>query len=89
MSELDYRDNYSSLIEALQMGGAVGAENVKPEKVSEGLVRRLKTEKSMSDDKSEDQPLSKRILNKMDSVRKENKVRLESLSKTNKKEVLE
>ena len=67
----------------------MGAENIKPEKVSEGLVRRLKTEKSMSDDKSEDQPLSKRILNKMDSVRKENKVRLESLSKTNKKEVLE
>lgn len=89
MSELYYKDNYSSLIEALQMGGAVSAENVKPEKISEGLVRRLNTEKSMSDDKSEEQPLSKRILNKMDSVRKENEVRLERLSKTNKKEVLE
>jgi hypothetical protein len=89
MSELYYKDNYSSLIKALQMGGAVGAENIKPEKVSEGLVRRLNTEKSRSDDKSEEQPLSKRILNKMDSVRKENEVRLERLSKTNKKEVLE
>ena len=89
MSELYYKDNYSSLIEALQMGGAVGVENVKPEKVSEGLVRRLNTEKSMLDDKSEEQPLAKKILNKMDSNQKENAARLEQLAKKDKKEVFE
>ena len=89
MSELDYKDNYSSLIEALQMGGAVGTATLKPEKVSEGLVRRLNTEKSMLDDKNEEKTLSKRILNKMDDVRKENETRLERLAKTDKKEVLE
>lgn len=89
MSELDYKDNYSSLIEALQMGGAVGTANPKSEKVSEGLVRRLNTEKSILDDKSEEKTLSRKILNKMNDVRKENETRLERLTKTDKKEVLE
>lgn len=51
MSELDYKDNYLSLVQALQMGGTAGIEAFRSSRGSKGLGRRLNPEKYMSDDK--------------------------------------
>ena len=72
MSELNYKINYTSLIDALQMGGTAGAEALKSSRITRGLGRKLDTEKYVRDE--EDKPsLQKRILDSMDKVRKENK----------------
>lgn len=81
MSELDYKDNYLSLVQALQMGGTAGIEAFRSSRGSKGLGRRLNPEKYMSDDKSEEPSLSKRILDRMDNVKKENESMLEQLAK--------
>ena len=72
MSELDYKINYTSIIDALQMGGTAGLESFRSSRSVRGLGTKLDPDKYVTD--TEESPsLQKRILDKMDSVRKENK----------------
>jgi len=78
MSELDYKINYTSMIDALQMGGTAGLESFRSARSTRGLGTKLDTEKYVDDE--EDKPsLQKRILNKMDKVKKENKSMAEKM----------
>ena len=70
MSELNYKINYTSLIDALQMGGTEGLESLRSSRTTRGLSTKLDTEKYVEDE--EKPSLQKRILNKMDAVKKEN-----------------
>jgi len=78
MSELDYKINYASLIDALQIGGVEGAQAFKSARVSRGLATPLDAEKYVDDDE-EDTSLQKRILNSMDKVQKENESMAEKM----------
>ena len=69
MSELDYKINYTSMIDALQMGGTAGLESLRSARSTRGLGTKLDTEKYVEDE--EKPSLHKRILNKMDPVKKE------------------
>ena len=72
MSELNYKINYTSMIDALQMGGTAGLESLRSSRTTRGLGTKLDTEKYVKDE--EDKPsLQKRILDSMDKVKKENK----------------
>ena len=78
MSELDYKINYTSMIDALQMGGTAGLESFRSARSTRGLGTKLDTEKYVDDE--EDKPsLQKRILNKMDKVKKENESMAEKM----------
>ena len=78
MSELNYKINYTSLIDALQMGGTAGLESLRSSRTTRGLGTKLDTEKYVKDE--EDKPsLQKRILNKMDAVKKENESMAEKM----------
>jgi len=78
MSELDYKINYTNMIDALQMGGTAGLESFRSARSTRGLGTKLDTEKYVDDE--EDKPsLQKRILNKMDKVKKENKSMAEKM----------
>jgi len=79
MSELEYKDNYLSLIQALQMGGTAGIEALKSSNESRGLGRRLDGNRYVSDEEVGESSLSKRLLSKMDNTQKENKSMLEQL----------
>ena len=71
MSELDYKINYTSMIDALQMGGTAGLESFRSSRSVRGLGTKLDPDKYVTD--AEESPsLQKRILDRMDSVRKEN-----------------
>ena len=78
MSELDYKINYASLIDALQIGGVEGAQAFKSARGSRGLATPLETEKYVAD-KEEKPSLQKRILGRMNDVQKQNKSMLEQL----------
>tara|TARA_R100001198_G_C5158723_1_gene164798 strand:- start:30 stop:806 length:777 start_codon:yes stop_codon:yes gene_type:complete len=78
MSELNYKINYTSIIDALQMGGIAGAQALKSSRIARGLGRKLDTEKYVRDE--EDKPsLQKRILDRMDEVKKENESMAEKM----------
>jgi len=79
MSELEYKDNYLSLIQALQMGGTAGIEALRSSNESRGLGRRLDGNRYVSDEEVGESSLSKRLLSKMDNTQKENKSMLEQL----------
>jgi|TARA_R100001460_G_scaffold58414_1_gene98235 hypothetical protein len=79
MSELEYKDNYLSLIQALQVGGTAGIEALRSSNESRGLGRRLDGNRYVSDEEVEESSLSKRLLSKMDNTQKENKSMLEQL----------
>jgi len=79
MSELEYKDNYLSLIQALQVGGTAGIEALKSSNESRGLGRRLDGNRYVSDEEVGESSLSKRLLSKMDNTQKENKSMLEQL----------
>lgn len=80
MSELNYKDNYLSLVQALQMGGTAGLEALKSSRGARGLGRRLDPNRYVSDEEAEESSLSKRLLDKMDSVQKENESMLAQLA---------
>ena len=75
---IGYKINYSSMIEALKMGGVEGAQAFKSARGSRGLATPLDTEKYVAD-KEEKPSLQKRILGRMDDVQKQNKSMLEQL----------
>ena len=75
---IGYKINYSSMIEALKMGGVEGAQAFKSARGSRGLATPLETEKYVAD-KEEKPSLQKRILGRMDDVQKQNKSMLEQL----------
>jgi len=75
---IGYKINYSSMIEALKMGGVEGAQAFKSARNSRGLATPLDTEKYVAD-KEEKPSLQKRILGRMDDVQKQNKSMLEQL----------
>ena len=78
MSELDYKINYASMVDALQIGGVEGAQAFKSSRISRGLATPLDTEKYVRD--KEDRPsLQKRILDSMDNVQKENESMAEKM----------
>ena len=77
MSELNYKINYTSLIDALQMGGTEGLESLRSSRTTRGLGTKLDTEKYVEDE--EKPSLQKRILNKMDAVKKENESMAEKM----------
>ena len=77
MSELNYKINYTSLIDALQMGGTAGLESLRSSRTTRGLGTKLDTEKYVEDE--EKPSLQKRILNKMDAVKKENESMAEKM----------
>tara|TARA_Y100001937_G_scaffold31549_1_gene45178 strand:+ start:2321 stop:3142 length:822 start_codon:yes stop_codon:yes gene_type:complete len=78
MSELNYKINYTSMIDALQMGGTAGLESLRSSRTTRGLGTKLDTEKYVKDE--EDKPsLQKRILDSMDKVKKENKTMAERM----------
>jgi len=79
MSELEYKDNYLSLIQALQVGGTAGIEALRSSNESRGLGRRLDGNRYVSDEEVGESSLSKRLLSKMDNTQKENKSMLEQL----------
>jgi len=80
MSELDYRDNYLSLNKALKMGVVKDKKTSESDTNSKGLVRRLNSENYMSDSNNEGASLVKKILNKMDNVKKDNEAMLQRLA---------
>ena len=73
---IGYKINYSSMIEALKMGGVEGAQAFKSARGSRGLATPLETEKYVAD-KEEKPSLQKRILGRMNDVQKQNKSMLE------------
>jgi hypothetical protein len=75
---IGYKINYSSMIEALKMGGVEGAQAFKSARGSRGLATPLETEKYVAD-KEEKPSLQKRILGRMNDVQKQNKSMLEQL----------
>jgi lysozyme len=77
MSELNYKINYTSMIDALQMGGTAGLESLRSSRTTRGLGTKLDTEKYVEDE--EKPSLQKRILNKMDAVKKENESMAEKM----------
>lgn len=83
MSELNYKDNYLSLVKALQMGGTAGLEALKSSRNTRGLGRRLDPNKYVSNEEVEESSLSKRLLDKMDNVQKENESMLAQLADVN------
>jgi len=80
MSELDYRDSYLSLTKALKVGGIEDTKTSEFDKNSKGLVRRLNSENYMSDDNREGTSLAKKILSKMNDVKKENETMLQRMT---------
>jgi len=80
MSELDYRDSYISLNKALKMGVVKDKKTSDSDTNSKGLVRRLNSENYTSDSNNEGASLVKKILNKMDNVKKENEAMLQQLA---------
>ena len=80
MSELDYRDNYLSLNKALKMGVVKDKKTSESDTNSKGLVRRLNSENYMSDDNREGTSLAKKILGKMNDVKKENETMLQRMT---------
>tara|TARA_A100000172_G_C2991119_1_gene92876 strand:- start:339 stop:608 length:270 start_codon:yes stop_codon:yes gene_type:complete len=80
MSELDYRDNYLSLNKALKMNAVKDKKTSESDTNSKGLVRRLNSENYTSDNNNEGASLVKKILNKMDNVKKENEAMLQQLA---------
>ena len=80
MSELDYRDSYLSLTKALKVGGIEDTKTSEFNKNSRGLVKRLNSENYMSDDNKEETSLAKKILDKMNDVKKENEAMLQQLA---------
>jgi|5_EtaG_2_1085323.scaffolds.fasta_scaffold04526_4 hypothetical protein len=81
MSELDYRDNYLSLNKALKMGVVKDKKTSESDTNSKGLVRRLSSENYTSDNNNnEGASLVKKILNKMDNVKKDNEAMLQRLA---------
>ena len=83
MSELDYRDSYLSLTKALKVGGIEDKKTQEFNKNSRGLVKRLNSENYMSDDNKEETSLAKKILDKMNNVKKENEAMLQRLANIN------
>jgi len=83
MSELDYRDSYLSLTKALKVGGIEDTKTSEFNKNSRGLVKRLNSENYMSDDNKEETFLAKKILDKMNDVKKENEAMLQRLANIN------
>ena len=83
MSELDYRDSYLSLTKALKVGGIEDTKTSEFNKNSRGLVKRLNSENYMSDDNKEETSLAKKILDKMNDVKKENEAMLQRLANIN------
>ena len=83
MSELDYRDSYLSLTKALKVGGIEDTKTSEINKNSRGLVKRLNSENYMSDDNKEETSLAKKILDKMNDVKKENEAMLQRLANIN------
>lgn len=78
MSELNYKINYTSMIDALQMGGTAGLESLRSSRTTRGLATKINTEKYVRDE--EEKPsLQKRILDKMDAVKKENESMAEKM----------
>ena len=78
MSELNYKINYTNIIDALQMGGTAGAAALKSSRITRGLGTKLDTEKYVRDE--EEKPsLQKRILDRMDAVKKENESMAEKM----------
>tara|TARA_R100000458_G_C8068414_1_gene108298 strand:- start:25 stop:294 length:270 start_codon:yes stop_codon:yes gene_type:complete len=80
MSELDYKDSYISLNKALKMGVVKDKKTSESDTNSKGLVRRLSSENYTSDNNNEGASLVKKILNKMDNVKKENEAMLQQLA---------
>ena len=80
MSQLNYKNNYLSLVQAIQMGGTAGLEALKSSRNARGLGRRLNPNKYVSDEEAEESSLPKKILSKMDSVQKENESMLAQLA---------
>ena len=80
MSELDYRDSYLSLTKALKVGGIEDTKTSEFDKNSKGLVRRLNSENYMTDDNREGTSLAKKILGKMNDVKKENETMLQRMT---------
>ncbi len=77
MSELNYKINYTSMIDALQMGGTAGLESLRSSRTTRGLGTKLDTEKYVEDE--EKPSLQKRILDSMDTVKKENESMAEKM----------
>ena len=45
MSELNYKINYTNMIDALQMGGTAGLESLRSSRTTRGLATKINTKK--------------------------------------------
>mgnify|MGYP001046661435 FL=1 len=70
--ELEYKDNYLNMVAALQVSGAEGAKAFKASKPTRGLGVPLDGNKYVSDEEVEESSLPKKLLDTLDSIKKEN-----------------
>lgn len=77
--ELEYKDNYFNMVAALQVSGAEGAKAFKASKPTRGLGVPLDGNKYVSDEEVEESSLPKKLLDTLDSIKKENKSMIDQL----------